>query len=318
MNANIRRSACFIRRSASAPRARDALSASPGTKRSIPSPKSLSANRRAIRPGSDPALQLRGHDGSAQRQRYGPAVFSSPGRIAPGSDDLFGRRRRRSAATLGFRYGTEPEQFPHAKLIIAWAANIHGTNVHLWPFIVEARRNGAKLYVIDPVQTRTAALADRTCGSTRKRSRAGSRPDARNHRRKTARRAITSRNTPNGFELSPSGCAPMIRNAWPRSPGSPRKTSCSSPANTRPSRPAAIRANYGVQRSERGGSAVRAIAALPALTGSWREMGGGLQLSTSQAFQFNRTALEMPELQMRSPLGREARMVNMSRAGHRP
>ena len=42
-------------------------------------------------------------------------------------------------ASLGFRYGTEPEQFRHAKLILAWGANIHGTNVHLWPFIVEAK-----------------------------------------------------------------------------------------------------------------------------------------------------------------------------------
>src|SRR5262249_1692922 len=63
-------------------------------------------------------------------------------------------------ATLGFRYGTEPEQFSHSKFILAWGANIHGTNVHLWPFIVEARRNGAKLVVIDPIRTRTAALAD--------------------------------------------------------------------------------------------------------------------------------------------------------------
>src|SRR5215471_11658763 len=64
-------------------------------------------------------------------------------------------------ASLGLRYGTEPEQFRDAKLILAWGANIHGTNIHLWPFIVEARRNGAKFYVIDPVRTRTAALADR-------------------------------------------------------------------------------------------------------------------------------------------------------------
>src|SRR3984957_1991315 len=64
-------------------------------------------------------------------------------------------------ATLGLRYATEPEQFRHSKLIIAWGANIHGTNVHLWPFIVEARRNGAKLIVIDPIRTRTASLADK-------------------------------------------------------------------------------------------------------------------------------------------------------------
>jgi anaerobic selenocysteine-containing dehydrogenase len=38
-------------------------------------------------------------------------------------------------------------------------------------------------------------------------------------------------------------------------------------------------------------------------------------MSTSQAFQFNRAGLEMPELQNRSALGREARIVNMSLLG---
>ena len=61
--------------------------------------------------------------------------------------------------SVGARYGMEPEQFRHSKLIIAWGANILGTNVHLWPFIVEARRNGAKFYVIDPVVNRTGKLA---------------------------------------------------------------------------------------------------------------------------------------------------------------
>ena len=62
---------------------------------------------------------------------------------------------------LGYRYGTEPEQFRQSKLILAWGANILGTNVHLWPFVTEARRNGAKLYVIDPNRNRTGAAADR-------------------------------------------------------------------------------------------------------------------------------------------------------------
>src|SRR6202030_2195550 len=62
---------------------------------------------------------------------------------------------------LGVRYGTEPEQFKHAKLILAWGANILGTNVHLWPFIMEARRNGAKLYTIDPNRNRTGAASDK-------------------------------------------------------------------------------------------------------------------------------------------------------------
>src|SRR5438874_11960554 len=61
---------------------------------------------------------------------------------------------------LGKKLGTEPEQFAKSKLIIAWGANIHGNNVHLWPFIEEARRNGGKLVVIDPYRTRTAKCAD--------------------------------------------------------------------------------------------------------------------------------------------------------------
>src|SRR5436190_1904023 len=60
-------------------------------------------------------------------------------------------------AALGVRYGTEPEQFRHSRLILAWGANILGTNVHLWPFIMEARRNGARLYTIDPNRNRTGA-----------------------------------------------------------------------------------------------------------------------------------------------------------------
>ncbi len=59
-------------------------------------------------------------------------------------------------SVLGVKLGTEPEQFRHSKYIIAWASNLHGNNVHLWPFIAEARRNGAKLVVIHPYRTRTA------------------------------------------------------------------------------------------------------------------------------------------------------------------
>src|SRR5262249_34313676 len=79
-------------------------------------------------------------------------------------------------------------------------------------------------------------------------------------------------------------------------------------------RPAVIRVNYGVQRSERGAMAVRTIGLLPALIGSWREAGGGIQLSTSQAFHVNRNGLERPDLQHEA-LGREARIVNMTELG---
>ena len=78
--------------------------------------------------------------------------------------------------------------------------------------------------------------------------------------------------------------------------------------------PAVIRMNYGVQRSEGGGMATRAITMLPCITGSWKEVGGGLQLSTSGAFGLNKDALERTDL-MTKALGRPARTVNMVELG---
>jgi len=80
-------------------------------------------------------------------------------------------------------------------------------------------------------------------------------------------------------------------------------------------RPAALRMNYGVQRSENGGTAVRAIAMLPALTGAWIHRGGGGVLSTSGAFEWDEDAVRRPDLALASPLGRLARTVNMSELG---
>jgi anaerobic selenocysteine-containing dehydrogenase len=79
-------------------------------------------------------------------------------------------------------------------------------------------------------------------------------------------------------------------------------------------RPSVIRVNYGIQRSERGGMSMRAVTMLPCLIGSWKDIGGGLQLSLSGSFGLNREALEMPEL-MQKALGRPARIVNMVQLG---
>ena len=62
--------------------------------------------------------------------------------------------------TIGPSPGMDPESFKHSKYIILWACNTISTNLHHWPFIAEAKNNGAKLVVIDPVKTRTAREAD--------------------------------------------------------------------------------------------------------------------------------------------------------------
>jgi len=79
-------------------------------------------------------------------------------------------------------------------------------------------------------------------------------------------------------------------------------------------RPSVIRLNYGVQRSEGGGMATRAIAMLPCIIGSWKEVGGGLQMSTSGAFGLNEDALRRPDLKSDN-LDHLARTVNMVELG---
>jgi anaerobic selenocysteine-containing dehydrogenase len=62
--------------------------------------------------------------------------------------------------SFGHNLTFSPESMSNSKLIVIWGANPAVTNVHQMKFIYEARRNGAKLVVIDPIFTKTAQKAD--------------------------------------------------------------------------------------------------------------------------------------------------------------
>ncbi len=215
----------------------------------------------------------------------------------------------------GKKLGTPTEDFRLAKLIVAWGANIHGNNVHLWPFVEQARRSGARLIVIDPYRTRTAALADwhiairpgtdaaLALGLMHVILREGLEDREFIDQMTHGFEQLAERNR----EYTPERVA-----AWTGMTAGQIEQLAREYATTRP---AALRMNYGVQRSENGGTAVRAIAMLPALTGAWKYRGGGAQLSTSGAFAWNRQAVERPDLALASPIGRLARVVNMSTLG---
>lgn len=217
-------------------------------------------------------------------------------------------------AALGSRYGLEPQDFVHAKLIIAWGANVMSTNVHLWPFIVEARRRGARFYVIDPVHTKTARLSDWHLapypGSDLALALGVMHVLFRDGLTDEAYLAEATEGSASLRQLA-SDYTPQRVSEWTGLPAGDIERLAQDYGTLAP---AAIRTNYGVQRSERGGRAIQAISLLPALVGAWRTQGGGVQLSTSGAFPLNRAALEMPELQQ-IPLRRPARVVNMSLLG---
>lgn len=215
-------------------------------------------------------------------------------------------------SVVGRKMGTEPEQFAHSRTIIAWGANIHGNNVHLWPFVEEARRKGGKLVVIDPYKTRTAGCADWYLPINPGTDVALALglmhviigEDLYDH-------DFVARHTIGFPELEErvKQYPPERVAAWTGIAAADIVKLARMYAGERP---AAIRVNYGIQRAQNGGMAMRAVAMLPCITGSWKEVGGGLQLSLSGGFPLNEAALERPDLMQHSPAGKATRVVNMS------
>jgi len=215
----------------------------------------------------------------------------------------------------GKKLGTPAEDFKLARLILAWGANIHGNNIHLWPMIEQARRNGARLIVIDPYKTRTAALADWHIAI---------RPGTDVALALGMMHVILREGLEDRAYIAEMthGFAPLAVRAQEYTPERVAAWTGMTPGQIEQlsreyatTRPAVLRLNYGVQRCENAGAAVRAIAMLPALTGAWKQRGGGGALSTSGAFKFDEQATRRPDLAFDSPLGREARTINMSLLG---
>ena len=212
--------------------------------------------------------------------------------------------------TLGTARGPAPEDFAHARYIILWGANLLTSNAHQWPFVHEAQKRGAKVVCIDPVQTRTARVADWWLpilpGTD------GALALAMMHvifAEGLEDRAFIEQHCVGGdllrqrvAEWTPQRAAAITGVAAEDIVRLAREYATT--------RPAAIRLSYGMQRHAGGGMAARTIACLPALVGAWRDVGGGVLLSTSGAFRLNYPALERPDL-----CPPETRTLNMVELG---
>jgi anaerobic selenocysteine-containing dehydrogenase len=213
--------------------------------------------------------------------------------------------------TLGTRIGTDVEQFQDARLIIFWGCNAIASNLHLWSRAQEAKRRGAKLIAIDPYRSLTAekchrhvALLPGTDGAL-----------ALGLMHVLLREGWLDRDYIERYTVGFDALAERAREFSPERVAA--LCGISAPEIEELAhdywhvRPAAIRLNYGMQRAAGGGSAVRAVACLPALAGHWRHPAGGLLLSTSGAFNVDEAALTRPDLLA----GRTPRTINMSTIG---
>jgi anaerobic selenocysteine-containing dehydrogenase len=210
----------------------------------------------------------------------------------------------------GTLVGLRPQDVEHSRLILLWGTNTIVTNLHQWPVIQRARKAGAKVVAIDPLRTRTAAAADqhvRPLPGTDAALALGlmhvivaeGLHDADYVQRYTE-----------GFERLKQELDDWRPERAAAVTGVPAEEIAALAREYAATRPAAIRRLIGIEHHHEGARMVRTIACLPALTGAWRDRGGGILGPTAWAAwgPLDQDALAGPEP--------ATRRVSMIRLGH--
>ena len=186
--------------------------------------------------------------------------------------------------TMGSGPGIPPEELAHARTILLWGTNTLSTNLHLWPFLRRARDAGATLVSIDPVATRTAKACDWHVQPL---------PGSDVALALGMMNVIVAEGWHDldyiadhtvGFDELTERIAQYTPPRVAELTGVPEDDLRRLAQLYATARPAAIRLLVGMEHRQHGAEAYRAIAALPALTGAWRERGGGLCHMTFQLF----------------------------------
>jgi anaerobic selenocysteine-containing dehydrogenase len=216
-----------------------------------------------------------------------------------------------TAMAHGVSPEVDPEEWPHARYLLVWGWNPLSTAPHLWRKLLHARKQGARLVVVDPFRSRTARVADEhlrplpgtdaalAIGMMKAVVDAGLHDDewCRAHAdgydellAELDRTSIEDCAATCGVE---AGAIARVGREF---------------ASTRP---VLLRLGVGAQRHAGAPAAYSTIASLPALTGAWKDRGGGcsyIPLATADAISTD--PLEREDLRP-CPV----RTINMSRLG---
>ena len=213
---------------------------------------------------------------------------------------------RAAAGLYGKMPGVALEDFVHARLIVLWGVNPSASGIHLVPIVQQARKQGAKVVVIDPRRIPLAKQADLHLAprpgtdlplalSVIRWLFASGRADLNFLNAHAAQVETLHRRSANWtFERAAEVC------------GIPAAGLEAFANLYAASQPAVIRCGWGLERNRNGGSAVAAVLALPAVAGKFGVRGGGYTMSNSGAWRFGDT------VQAQAPASRE---LNMNRLG---
>ena len=192
----------------------------------------------------------------------------------------------------GVKRGVDPREMDEADLIVIWGGNPVNTQVHVMTHASAARKRGAKVVVVDPYRTGTAAQADMhvmvkpgTDGAVAtamlhvlfKEGFADRDYLARYTDHSPALEAHLESKTPE-WASAISGVPAEQIVEFARLWGSTKK--------------AFLRCGYGFARSRNGAAQMHAVTCLPAATGAWRHKGGGALYGNAGMYPLDRTLLD--------------------------
>lgn len=203
-----------------------------------------------------------------------------------------------------------PEHVAHARLIILWGNNVTVSQLHLVPIINQARKQGAKLVVVDPRRIQITRQADMhlalTPGTDVVLAWA------------LAAELERSGGLDRGFiDQHVLGAEAFLERARPWTPEKAAEV-CGVGADQirqlaelyKAISPAVICPGNGPERNQNGGSGLRAVFALPALAGKFGVLGGGLLQGASASFPKTPARLQGEEF-----VQPETRTVNIVTVG---
>lgn len=193
---------------------------------------------------------------------------------------------------MGDMWCNDPEDFVKAKYIIIWGANPAWCSMHTMKYIYQVREKGAKVVVIDPLLTQTAAKADLYL-----RVRPGSDGAlALGMARHLVDKGLVDQDFVNNYSHGYPEFEAYLRNSvtveW-------ASEICGLSADVirqlaeefTAVNPATVWIGYGMQRHVNGGANVRAIDAFVAMTGNIGIEGGGARYGHLHTWGFNYNAM---------------------------
>ncbi|MBV9784072.1 MAG: molybdopterin oxidoreductase family protein [Acidisphaera sp.] len=214
-------------------------------------------------------------------------------------------------AGVGRFTGPDPREMAKSDLLVVWGGNPVATQVNAMAHITRARKErGARLIVVDPYRTGTAAVADTHIAL--RPGTDGALACAVMHaafRDGYADRAYMAQ-----YADEPAALEAHLRTrdpAWAASiTGLPEAEIEAFARAYNTTQRSFIRLGYGFSRLRNGAANLHAVSCLPTVTGAWRHEGGGAFWDNRSIYHWDKTLIEGLDMQDLS-----VREMDMSRLG---